>query len=51
MLYYFSIKTQSNQKVMEKLIEEVRGMNPSFEAADIRSEHWATSIAYYNDSV
>ena len=43
-----SIKSQSNQKIQEKLIEEARGTNPLFEAADIRSEQPTNNIIAYN---
>ncbi len=37
-MYRASIKSDENQSIMTRLVKEVRGLNPTFDAADIRGK-------------
>ena len=37
-LYRLSIKSDENEQVMRSVLKEVKGLNPTFDAADIRGK-------------
>ncbi len=41
-----SIKSPHNTMIMDKLVMEVKGLNSSFDAADIRGEYYGPSIYF-----
>ena len=38
MSYRLSIKSDENEQVMRSVVKEVKGLNPTFDAADIRGK-------------
>ena len=48
-MYDRSIKSSTNQQIIKKLVDEVKGLNPSFEGHDIRGNFVYTLVSVVFD--
>ena len=45
-LYRVSIKSKENDKVLTRIVKEVKGLNPTFDGADIRGEYCVVHVSF-----